>query len=276
QTWRRERIRAGIVVACLVLGESKQAAELEAGLAGAELGSLHAAKARLQSADDSEAFDARLRGLDPVLATGDFDQVRDGLAVCASLFERFYEDVERRTLAKQKIVSSWTKLPVQARIELMLELIGISLDHADRVQALTLVDETQRLVEGSRWLPEDQIPLTAKLAGLRQRAGDEPRARTELAAALAAFDTQRPRIVDIRRASVLRAIAEAHQSMGETAAALELYARAVEEGLANPNSRPRAEDLAATCCSMALHTTAPGPQLWSRLREVHQGLKSPW
>ncbi|HTF88039.1 MAG TPA: hypothetical protein VK843_06485 [Planctomycetota bacterium] len=276
QTWRRDRIRAGIARACLVLGESKQAAELEAGLAGSEVGSLHAAKAKLQGADAPETLDARLLELDPVLATGDFDQLRDALGVCASLFDRFYADAERRTRAQEKIVSSWTKLPAQVRIELMFELTGIALDHADRSLALTLVDDTQRLVEGSRWLPEDQIPLAAKLAGLRQRAGGETQARTELAAALAAFDAHRQRIVDIRRAAVLRSIAEAYQSMGDTAAALELYARAVEEGIANPNSRPRAEDLAATCCSMAQHAIAPGPQLWSRLREIHQGLKSPW
>jgi hypothetical protein len=64
--------------------------------------------------------------------------------------------------------------------------------------------------------------------------------------------------------------------MGNTAAALSVYAKVIEAGVENPNSRPRAEDLAATCCSMAVHAVEPDPRLWSRIRSIRDGLGDPW
>ena len=64
--------------------------------------------------------------------------------------------------------------------------------------------------------------------------------------------------------------------MGEQAAAFRTYALAVEAGIDNPNSRPRAEDLSATCRSMALHDVRPDAQLWARIRQVSEGLGPPW
>jgi hypothetical protein len=64
--------------------------------------------------------------------------------------------------------------------------------------------------------------------------------------------------------------------MGDTAAALAVYKQAVEAGMENPNSRPRAEDLAATCCSMAVHAVQPDAELFARIREICAGLSDPW
>lgn len=64
--------------------------------------------------------------------------------------------------------------------------------------------------------------------------------------------------------------------MGDTAAALAVYKRAVEEGVHNPNSRPRAEDLSATCCSMALHGVEPDGSLWARMEDIRGRLGDPW
>jgi len=82
--------------------------------------------------------------------------------------------------------------------------------------------------------------------------------------------------VNIYRAGALRPLAEAYQSMGDTAAALTVFKKAVEEGVENPNSRPRVEDLSATCRSMALSGVEPDADLWARLREVFTGLGQPW
>jgi hypothetical protein len=89
---------------------------------------------------------------------------------------------------------------------------------------------------------EHRIPLVAQLSDLRFKAGDTERARTDADAALALFNAQREKIVNIYRAGALRPLAEAYQSMGDTEAALSVYKLAVEEGIANINSRPRAED----------------------------------
>ena len=74
----------------------------------------------------------------------------------------------------------------------------------------------------------------------------------------------------------LRPVAEAYMSMGDTAAAMAVYRTAVEESVVNPNSRPRALDLVATCCSLALNDVEPDAELWTRLREVDASLDHPW
>jgi hypothetical protein len=161
-------------------------------------------------------------------------------------------------------------------LELMIELTGYALDHGDNRKALDLVEESVAMVKGSTWAPEDRIPKMAQLAGLRHRAGDDAKARSEADAALALFDAERDHIVDIRRAGALRPLAETYQSLGDMGAARAAYAKAIEEGVLNPNSRPRAEDLSATCCSMAVHAFEPDEKLRARILEVRSKLSDPW
>jgi len=82
--------------------------------------------------------------------------------------------------------------------------------------------------------------------------------------------------VDIYRAETLCPLAEAYRTLGDAASALAVYKRAVEEATVNPNSRPRAEDLSAICCSLAKHEVEPDLELWARLTKVHDGLGEPW
>ncbi len=273
QRWRTDRIRATIARTYLSLGQPEQAAQFEAGVAQSEAGEVEALKV---ARTDAEAFDEQLAALDSVVATGDFDQVRNALDSYAELYDRSYASEDRRAQVEAKIKAAWKKLPIMVHVELLMELSGYALDHEDRAKALALVEEAELLVNGSRWSPEDQLPVIARMAILRYRAGDEGKARSEADAALAMFDAARDRIVNIYRAGTLRPLAEAYRSMGDTAAALTVYKRAVEEGVENPNSRPRAEDLSATCCSMALHAVEPDAELWARLREVFEGLGQPW
>ena len=95
-------------------------------------------------------------------------------------------------------------------------------------------------------------------------------------AARALFDEQREKIVNIYRARVLRALAESYQEMGNAGDALRCYIRAVDAGVENPNSRPRADDLAATCASMAIHGVSPDGELWDRLTSICDKLGPPW
>jgi tetratricopeptide (TPR) repeat protein len=116
----------------------------------------------------------------------------------------------------------------------------------------------------------------AKLAALRFRAGQIEKAQEQADKALELFESKRDRIVNIYRAESLQPLAEAYSMMSNTPRALAVYELAVTEGVANPNSRPRAEDLSATCCSMALHAVEPGAELWERIRTIHEGLGDPW
>jgi hypothetical protein len=57
---------------------------------------------------------------------------------------------------------------------------------------------------------------------------------------------------------------------------LALYKRVVEEGMENPNARPRLDDLAATVVSMVGVGLEPDAALAARIAEIGAKLDHPW
>lgn len=273
EDWRRDQIRIKIADTYALLGQTSQASQFVIGLADAESGIVAGVMAMGVNEDH---FEEQLNNLDALLVSGNFDVVKKSLKACAGLFNRFYDDVGRRLLAEEKMKVSWGALPLFLRVELLTEMAGYALDHTDQAKALELINEAQHFLDGAQWPPEHRISLISKLVTLRFNAGDRQKAGADADAMLALFDAQRDKIVNIDRAGALRPLAEAYQSMGDTATALVVYKRAVEEGVENPNSRPRAEDLSATCLSMALHEVVPDAGLWNRIRQINEGLGDPW
>lgn len=274
QSWQKDRILVKIARTHAWLGRTELAAALEAGVVESESGKVDAVEAMHLVADD---FDAELASLDHVLAGSSFDQVRNALDACAQLFDRFYDDEQKRAQAEQRIKTSWQgKLPGLIRLELLMQLARFALDHGDQEKALELVQDARARLEGSNVGLEHQIPLQARLAGLQFEAGDEAQAKRELGGVLATFDAEHEKIAIVFRAATLRPLAEVHHSIGESATALTLYKRTVEVGSQNPNARPRAEDLSATCLSMALHGVEPDAHLARRLAAIHAQLGEPW
>ncbi len=273
QDWQRDRIRATIASTHLVLGQDAEAAKLEAGIEGAEAGKLATVEARVGGA---AVFDQRIQALDAAVAKGDFDQTQNAIQACAELFGRVFGDADKREALVHKIQTSWGKLPIQLRVETLMRMSEIAADHEDAAESLALLDDAQAAFDGVTWLPEDQVPLMARLATLLHKAGDTTNAREQADAALAMYDAHRDGIVDIYRADALRPLAETYQALGDGTKALSICKRAVEEGVGNPNSRPRCDDLVATCLTMAVHGIEPDAQLHARLKEIETALGDPW
>lgn len=273
EDWRRDHIRGKIANTYTMLEQTREADQYGTHLADAESGKVAVIKAMIAGED---AFDDQMNALNALLLSGKFDIVDNALKACAQLFNRFYDDVNRRSLVEEKMKTSWEKMPIFKRVEYLTELAGFALDHGDQPKSLELVNEAQTFMDGAQWRPEHRIPLASKLVTLRFRGGDGQKARTDADALLALFDSERDTIVNIDRAESLRSLAETYQSLGSTEMALTIYKRAVEEGVENPNARPRAEDLTDTCLSMALHEVAPDAELWTRIRQIYQGLGEPW
>jgi tetratricopeptide (TPR) repeat protein len=172
--------------------------------------------------------------------------------------------------------AAWQTLPLTVRIESLMTLANAALAHDDKTKAIALLDEARPFLDDYDWSARLRLPLDARLAAIRHRAGDTERARSEADAALALYEAERSIITNIYRAGVLRPLAEAYFEMGDAATARAIYARALEEGVVNPNSRPRAEDLSDTCCSMARTGLEPDERMWDRIREIKKGLSHPW
>jgi hypothetical protein len=273
EDWPRDCIRVKIAQTHAWLGQPRQAEQFEQGVDASQSGKV--ARVRAMRCDDA-AFEAQTKALDGLVATGNFDRVRNALESYTQFFDRFYGDVKRRGQVEAKIKAAWRPLPVFIRVNLLMAMAGFALDHADQSQALLLVDEARRMLDGQALPLEEYIPLMATLTELRFRAGEVRKAHAEADALRARYDAEKTTIVDIYRAGTLRSLAEAYQTLGDRAAALAIYTQAVDAGVQNPNSRPRAEDLSATCVSMAVHAVRPEAELWTRMRAIRTALADPW
>lgn len=273
QDWQRDRIRVTLARAQYLRGRTEEALRLQVDAVESEIGKVDVVKA---ARADLAAAREQLASLEATLSTGNFDLVRNALDACARLFERFYGEVEFRDRVETAMRSAWKTIPLDVRIGALEKLARGALAHDDRAKAGTFIEDAQTLLDGHRWEPEFEIPLRARVATLRHEAGDGERAKKDLGSTVALFDKSRDRIVNLFRGQALRPLAEAFHAVGDAAGALAIYKRAVEEGALNPNARPRAEDLNATCLSMARVGLEPDEALWKRLREVQTGLAAPW
>ena len=272
--WRRDRVRVKVAQAYILLGKDDAAASLEGVLEErAESGKTARAQAILCKDDE---FDAQVAVLDHSLVRDDIDNVKNLLAAYTQLYIRFYENDSRRAELEGKIKGAWKILPIFLRLDLLDKMTQAALDHHDTAHALTLTREAKTIVDEAVWPPSAKITVDAKLAVRFYQAGDPQTAQTLIKSAERLFNKNRKKIVNIDRAEALVAIAEAYQGMGQTSESLATYKRAVSAGVENPNSRPRAEDLSATCCSMARQGVAPDAALWRAIRETQQALGDSW
>ncbi|MFN0241946.1 MAG: hypothetical protein ACKVWV_03565 [Planctomycetota bacterium] len=273
QEWRRDRIRAKVARTHLVLGETDEAARIAADVTASEQPILHVANA---SVADADAFDRWITIVDDIVKSGDFERTRGVLLALAQFADRLYDDAERRARAEEKIRASWGKLPLMVRIEVLQKLAEGALAHSDAPNALEIVHEIQGIADSGTWTIDARIHLGTQIAALRYRAGDVERAREGVEAALSLFESEAERMSSVDRSRALRMLAETFDTLEDAASALATYRRSIEAGAENPNGRPRAEELSATCTSMATQAVEPDAALWTRMREIRAGLGYPW
>lgn len=273
QDWRRDRIRVKIARVHDQLGRAEKADQFAAHVEDSEAGKRTAAQV---DSMDKRDFDKVVGQVDELVGRGNFDVTRNSLAVYSNLYGRFYDDVQKRKLLRDRMTGAVANFPVILRLRLLLDLADHAVDHGDQSGALELVNGAAVLLDEHSWPLENRVELGAEIAGLRYQAGDQQRARNDADALWADYQADGQKIVNIWRAGALRPLAEAYQVMGDTEMALAVYERALAEGVVNPNSRPRAEDLAATCVSMALNRVDPDETLWAKIRRIHEGLGNPW
>ncbi len=273
QDWHADRIFSKVAAACTVLGRTGEARALVAGIATSELAELQSVRAAFS---DQTGLDQQVMEADALLATGDLDAIRAAIETYAQAFRRAYGDVEARNRMEANVKEAAKRIPLQLRVEFITELGSFAAENADSAKALELARDATVILDSAKWTASDRIPMVAKLAELRFRAGDRVTARQDLDGALALYSAERDRIVNIYRAGALRAIGEALVTLGDQDGALRAYTRAIEEGVTNPNSRPRAIDLSATCRSMALRGVDVPERLKARIQEICNGLGEPW
>lgn len=273
QAWRRDRIRALVAAVRLRAGDSPRAEELAADLLEAEQGQL--AAARVTQWTDAQLVE-QLVGLEKLLASENVDQAKNALAMCVVLLGRPSGAAEQRERVLDMLLNGYPKLPLQMRLEVLLQAVDAAMQAKLPAVGLLLCDRCDQLVAGKGWIPEDQVVLRAKVAAARGKAGDREGASAAAAAAMRFYSDQRDQIPDVFRGNALRAIAEAHVLAGETAMAANCYQQALAEGEVNQNGRPRAEDLTRTVLSLVACGHVPDAALQARVTNIAKSITAPW
>ena len=273
QDWQRERVLAAVARVRLLQGHAEESAKLTAGLEPDGRASTLATRAA--TAQDA-ALQTLLADIGASLASTQFDSIRHALEALTQLFGSPRTSAALKAQVEAYVRTACAKMPMRVRVETLTTLATAACASGDKATGLRLLQEAHTLFAPARLLPQDSLPLLAVLASARHKVGDAAAAQAEIDAALKMYWDERARITDIERADALRSLAEAMAAMGRSEQALQTWRMALEEGVINPNGRPRAEDLVATCCSMAVHGAAPDAALLALIARFQKGLVAPW
>ncbi len=273
--WRNQKIKSKISQTYTLLGNSGKA-DIYSQMTDDPNATKMAEVENLSSSEKS--FDQQVELIDNAVALMNFDITIESLYAYASLFNEYYDDAENRDLAEQKIetIAQKHRIPVNIRLDVIIKLTEYAIDKSDNNKTTELIDKAEKMLSDYQWPLQNYIPYSAKVIELQYKSGDKENASKQADDLYQRYNETGSKITDIYRAQTLRPLAEAYQAMGDPNTALTIYKQVIEEGVANPNPRPRAEDLSATCCSMAVSEVEPDAQLWSRICQIHEELVKSW
>lgn len=272
-TWGKDVVVTEVAKIYVLLGDEAKAYSLVAVGQPAERGQVETARtARVPM----EQMDAQADMFDQAIATGNFDLARGAIDGYLIWLDRVIDDAPRRARALAALSSAFPGLPLDLQVRYHVQLAEALYSGGYKELAKAEVERASALFKATVFLAEDTAPLGAVIAKARFRMGDTDSARSELRRLRAAYNAQSELIVNLRRAASLRALAEGFLLIGDTDVATECYKAALDAGAINPNARPRAEDLSATCVSMAMSGFQPSPEVMLRIDNLRAGLVDPW
>lgn len=279
QGWRRDRVRGQIAATYAHLGDRATAAAIQALLVPEEAGKLATLSVRFTELDP-EVVDSQVEGLVKIADTATMEAAFGALSAIVELYGRFggegETDAERRASLEGHVRGNWKRVPSELRIRLLRAMAEHDHARGDRAAARGHVDEAVAIILANTWNPEQAVGLRGEAAVMLHRAGDEPRAREILGAALVHYEENLREVSEIFHGRALRPLAEAYARIGDRTTADELYKRALACIVPNPNGRPRANNLVATAISIVEVGHEPSKGLMSMMERMGEGLKAPW
>lgn len=273
--WRRGVIRTRIGEAYAWLQVEDLAEAFQSGAEAHEAGLVSVVRAGRCTED---TYVNVRRQLDNMATSERFEVVYNALQGYVALVDKFYPLQERRVELVAMSQAAWVKIrmPIFLRLNIMLSLVEVALEHKDQAQALEWMDQAQVIFDGAQWSPELAIQYRGRMSGLRYLCGKQEEARNYAEDTLKMFDIQYKAILNIHLCRTLLPLAKAYQIMGDASMAEKVFAKAYQESLVNPNSRPRAESLSELACAMVESGFEPSSDLWQAMQTAKAELKDPW
>ena len=173
------------------------------------------------------------------------------LILLAQMHDVHFAAGELRASIEDRLLTTYNKLPPELRLKAGAMLVDNCLEHGDEAAAKKLVEAMMEVYRSATWSPRYGIPQLAKIIQKRVAVGDVDRARAELTKLQEQYYAQREQIANMWRAETLRPVAITWHRLGDADQAMGLLEIALEEGMENPNARPRCFDLVETCADMA-------------------------
>lgn len=274
QDWHKARILSALAEARLVMGQLDKARALadRAEVEDTEQGNLAAAQAK----QGTLAYEEQVQVLQQLTQGKSMDANQHGVAGFVDVYKRHYKNAERREELEKRIATGASRLPGDMQVETQYAMIEAVLANGDHARAVEMINEIKNALADYRGFPETLIEKRTALAALLHKAGEKDQAKADLAEVLKLYDERRHKLLSIDYGKLLRGTAEVFLIQGDQPTAMKVYRRALEEGVVNPNSRPRAMDLAGLCLSLALNDVEPDGPMWERLRQINAGLSDPW
>ena len=274
QDWRRDSILVEVAHARALMGRASALEELDGQVDPAQRTQLELVRASLLDKDDIEGHVEFLEGL-MAGGQGQFEDVQAGMEATAELLMRFYDDVEVRDRLIKAVKTSWTKMPIGIQLKMHVRLGRAAAAAGDLEMARFWADSSEEFISLYKWLEQDRVSATSDVAVLRFESGAEAAGIALADEALAFYRENRTKIIDMYRGDGLRPLAEAYAEMGQLDLARSVYATALTEAMANPNTRPRCHDLARTLTSMAKYRVEPGEGLWAEIEKAYVAIGAP-
>ena len=271
--WRYKQVKAKIYEIHYRLGNPAiLASELEQDFDEALLASVQVK----QLYGERGTYVSAMEQLRAIAGNTNFEVVHHALLGMVQLADLQYGELDLPRWMDEEIIPRFKKTPVFMRMDILGRLAEIALKHKDPAQTKIICDLMDGYVENAALPAGFHIVEKVKAIALRFEAGDTVRAEEQLEELVVLYAARHDFIVDIDRAEILCHLAETYHLMTHTGKALEHYKKAIIEGQINPNSRPRADDLNAICCSMAVSGVEPSEEIFRSLKEMKQQLGCPW
>jgi hypothetical protein len=280
QEWRRDTILNKVARAQAALGNLDEARKVAASIdpnSGQAFDAGWAATASSR-ADlvTAEMLDAELAALDGTLVSAGSGQAFNVVAVCVRLYDKFFADAAKRDKVALRVRTRDSKLPPDMHVSGLVELARVAAKHGNTDICTQMLFEAREYLRGTELGTEYTLGIVPVMATIRGQVGATDAAKAELAEGITKYHAERESFRGTKRAEILRPFAEAWHTIGDEAQATGIYELVLEEGMENPNSRPRAHDVSETCLSMARHGFQPNETLRRRIREILDGLGEPW
>ena len=273
EDWARDMVATQAARVYLAIGDESRALEVMQGRATAEVAKFEVA--RVASADAAQ-LDSQADAFDRGIATLNFDLARSGIDGYSALLVRVIDDAPRRDRALKALESAIKGLPIDLQVSVNADLAVSLHAHGQPALAAQFLGRAAELNKNTTFLAQDLAPYGVIVAKARLRTGDAAGARADLERLRTQYYAHSEEIVNLRRAQSLRALAEGFALIGDRDAAVRCQRDAIEAGTINPNSRPRAEDLSATCASIARTGIEPDAATRKQIERARAGLADPW